>query len=92
MIRTMKPALMILLFAVGCSKSKPADTTPPGPEPGPTPTTTVAKEGETCGDGMMGTPNMPCAEGLVCDTSAAQDPPPDAQSSGKVGVCKKKPE
>ena len=85
----MKLFTLTLLFALGCGgKSKPAD--PPKPEPtGPTPTTTMAKEGETCGDGTMGTPNLPCAEGLVCDTSAAQDPPPEAQSSGKVGVCKK---
>ena len=84
----MKRFTLILVFATACGgKAKPAD--PPPTTEGPTPTTTVAKEGETCGDGMMGTPNMPCAEGLVCDTSAAQDPPPDAQSSGKVGVCKK---
>jgi hypothetical protein len=85
----MKRLTLILLVATACAgKAKPAD--PPKTEPtGPTPTTSVAKEGETCGDGMMGTPNMPCDEGLVCDTSAAQDPPPDAQSSGKVGVCKK---
>jgi hypothetical protein len=87
----MKRFALILLLAAACSnKAKPAPTKPE--PPGPTPTASVAKEGETCGDGMMGTPNMPCAEGLVCDTSAAQDPPADAASSGKVGTCKKPPE
>src|SRR5687767_12413431 len=52
-----------------------------------TSSTRVAKEGESCGDGSMGTPNAACAPGLVCDKSGATKPPAGAASSGPVGTC-----
>jgi len=52
----------------------------------------TAKEGESCGNGVMGQPNIQCMAGLVCDMSnTAPAGPPGAQASARPGTCKKKP-
>lgn len=48
-----------------------------------------AKEGETCGDGMLGRPNIACTSGLVCDLKGPLTTPPGAQGSAPFGTCKK---
>jgi hypothetical protein len=88
---------VLALGVLGCGGSKSAPVTPDNtsttttePAPGtPTPGSPVANEGESCGDGSMGTPNIACNDGLVCDTSGATPPPAGAAASGAVGVCKK---
>jgi hypothetical protein len=48
------------------------------------------KEGESCGDGMMGRPHKPCAEGLECDMTSVQPAaPPGAAGSTTFGTCRK---
>jgi hypothetical protein len=42
--------------------------------------------GELCANGVFGTPNIPCADGLTCVLNDF-DPPPNVQSSGPTGTC-----
>jgi hypothetical protein len=42
--------------------------------------------GELCGNGVLGTPNIACADGLTCVLNDF-DPPPNVQSSGPTGTC-----
>lgn len=79
--------LALSLASVACGSSPPPapiTDTPPTPPAG-------AAEGASCGDGVLGAPNVPCASGLVCDTSAGTAPnaPPGASGSARGGVCKK---
>lgn len=93
-------ALALAGFVTACGGSTPAaadptSTTgaPADPSGAATAATGTAAEGATCGDGVMGAPNIQCASGLVCDTSAgtAPNPPAGAQGSARGGVCKKAP-
>jgi hypothetical protein len=76
-------------------------TTTTAPTAPTTPTTTTdpaapsdpasgAKEGEACGDGVMGRMKAACASGLVCDMSnTAPSGPPGAAASARNGKCSK---
>ena len=67
-----------------------APTTATTTTPAATSPTTGAKEGEACGDGVMGRPSIPCATGLTCDmTNTAPAAPAGAQGSARAGKCKK---
>lgn len=49
-----------------------------------------APEGATCGDGFFGTPNVACADGLVCAYPDSTAPTgPDGSSSAATGTCQK---
>jgi hypothetical protein len=49
-----------------------------------------AKEGDACGDGVMGRVKAACAPGLVCDLSnSAPSGPPGAAASARNGKCSK---
>jgi hypothetical protein len=56
-------------------------------------TAAAAKEGQTCGNGTLGMPNIACEPGLVCDYGAGTAPkaPAGAQGSAVPGHCKKAP-
>lgn len=48
-----------------------------------------AREGELCANGVFGTPNIPCAEGLECAFPNGSSAPsgPDGSSSASTGIC-----
>jgi hypothetical protein len=88
-------AILSVLFVASCGSKKPAATsTPPTTDSAGSATATpgTAKEGESCGNGVMGAPNIQCADGLVCDYGAGTAPtaPAGAAASAKPGTCKKK--
>jgi hypothetical protein len=90
-------AFAVILVACGGSEPAPAASPTSGTpasasSPSSTPSSGAgAKEGESCGDGVMGAPNIQCATGLVCDRSGGTAPgaPPGAQGSARPGTCKK---
>jgi hypothetical protein len=48
----------------------------------------VGQEGETCGDGVFGTPKINCASGLACVYPKSTAPNgPDGGSSAVAGTC-----
>ncbi len=72
------------------STTTETSTTPATPAPSTPAPATGAKEGEACGDGVMGRPAIPCAAGLTCDLAGtAPAAPPGAQGSARPGRCKK---
>jgi hypothetical protein len=86
-------APVFALVVAGCGGKSPAPATGGSTTAAPAPATAgTAKEGETCGNGTMGMPNIACADGLVCDYGAGTAPtaPAGAESSAKPGTCKKK--
>ena len=99
-------AFTSLLFACGSPSTPAAPTNDGAPTSTTTPSSTStstapaatggpaaadgAKEGEMCGDGVMGRPKIACATGLVCDLKGtAPSAPPGAQGSALPGKCKK---
>lgn len=53
------------------------------------PTAGAASEGQTCGDGTFGRPNISCAAGLTCVYSGAVSSGPAGSSSMLPGKCQK---
>ena len=51
---------------------------------------TGAKEGQSCGDGALGRPNIGCEPGLVCKNPSSTAPVgPVGSSSAIPGTCRK---
>jgi hypothetical protein len=72
--------------------SMPASTAPTAPttESAAPVDQSGAKEGEACGDGVMGRIKAACAPGLTCDSSnTAPSGPPGAAASARNGKCSK---
>lgn len=80
--------------AAGFTCEYPESTAPSGPAGSSSALTGTCKRkaaslGQTCGNGVFGTPNIPCAEGLECkfpnDSTAPRGPA--GSSSAATGTC-----
>jgi hypothetical protein len=81
--------------ALGLVCTYPNGTAPQGPDGSSSAATGTcerpgAGEGEMCGSGFFGTPQIDCAAGLVCTYPNGTAPQgPDGSSSGATGTCEK---
>jgi hypothetical protein len=93
------PLLIVALGVAACGSSAQPQAQSPSDATGNTsatvpaapaaPTAGVANEGQTCGDGTFGRPNISCAAGLTCVYSGAVSSGPAGSSSMLPGKCQK---